>query len=75
MLITDGEFLIVGGRNIQDPYYGMSKKFNLIDYDLLTNADSVLLEARFHFYSLWADENYPHLLQHRQLNLKDKPDI
>ncbi|MBK6571713.1 MAG: phosphatidylserine/phosphatidylglycerophosphate/cardiolipin synthase family protein [Saprospiraceae bacterium] len=56
MLITDGEFLIVGGRNIQDPYYGMSKKFNLIDYDLLTNADSVLLEARFHFYSLWADE-------------------
>ncbi|MBK8643042.1 MAG: hypothetical protein IPN15_12755 [Saprospiraceae bacterium] len=23
---------------------------------MLTNADSVLLEARFHFYSLWADE-------------------
>lgn len=56
MLITDGEFLIVGGRNIQDPYYGMSKKYNLVDYDLLTNADSVLYEARLHFYSLWADE-------------------
>ncbi len=56
ILITDQHQMIVGGRNIKDNYFGLSSDFNFFDYDVLVTGDSLIQDARIHFYTLWHDE-------------------
>ncbi len=56
VFLVDREYMIVGGRNLKDNYYGLSDDFNFFDYDVLVTGDTLLEEARLHFYTLWGDE-------------------
>jgi cardiolipin synthase C len=56
VLLVDRRCMIVGGRNIKDAYYGLSPDFNFFDYDVLVTGDSMLQDARVHFYTLWHDD-------------------
>ena len=41
LFIVDNRMAIVGGRNIGNPYFGLSEKYNLRDLDELTNRPEV----------------------------------
>jgi putative cardiolipin synthase len=58
-LIVDGQWAIVGGRNIGNPYFGLSKKYNNRDMDLLLTGE-VISEMADDFDEYWnADVAYP----------------
>lgn len=50
--IADGVFSINGGRNIGDNYYGLSKKYNFRDLDVLTTG-AVLEQVNYEFDRFW----------------------
>lgn len=57
MLIVDGQDkakarLITGGRNIGDKYFGLSKKRNFKDLDVMTEGETAM-EARENFMQVW----------------------
>lgn len=57
MLIVDGQDsakarFITGGRNIGDKYFGLSKKRNFKDLDVLTEGQTAM-EARENFMAVW----------------------
>ena len=56
IFIVDNCVLMVGGRNLKDSYYGLGKDFNFFDYDVLATGDTLLRDARLHFYTSWDDE-------------------
>lgn len=58
-LIVDGRWAVVGGRNIGNPYFGLSKKYNNRDLDLLLTG-TVITEMAEDFDEYWnADAAYP----------------
>jgi putative cardiolipin synthase len=58
-LIVDGTWGIVGGRNLGDPYFGLSSKYNNADLDLLTTG-AVIMDLASDFDEYWnADATYP----------------
>ncbi len=56
IFMVDNQFLIVGGRNIKDNYFDLGPDFNFFDYDVLATGDTLLHDARLHFYTLWHNE-------------------
>lgn len=59
LLIADGRMAIAGGRNIANEYFGLGKKFNFVDLDVLT-AGAVVQEAAMAFDQYWnTDAVYP----------------
>jgi cardiolipin synthase C len=75
ILMVDQQQMMVGGRNIKDNYFGLSPNFNFFDYDVLVTGDSLLQDARIHFYTLWHDERlsspYPTAAITEQESLKN----
>ncbi|GLP96825.1 phospholipase D family protein [Paraferrimonas sedimenticola] len=59
LLVADGLFALVGGRNISDEYFGMAKEYNFLDMDLLFTGVAVADAAKgFDLY--WgAERSYP----------------
>jgi putative cardiolipin synthase len=59
LLVVDGCMAVVGGRNIGNEYFGLSKKYNFRDLDLLVSGD-VLVELSEAFDVYWnAEAAYP----------------
>ncbi len=59
LMIADGQFAIVGGRNIADEYFGLNETYNFLDYDVLF-AGAALAAARAGFDEYWqAEEAFP----------------
>ena len=59
LFIVDNHFAIVGGRNIGNPYFGLSDKYNNVDFDLLLAGVSEK-EISQAFDQYWnADPAYP----------------
>jgi putative cardiolipin synthase len=58
-LIVDGSWAIIGGRNIGNPYFGLSKKYNNRDLDVLV-AGAVIPDLSTDFDDYWnAEAAYP----------------
>jgi len=58
-LIVDGQWGIVGGRNIGNPYFGLSSKYNNRDLDLLLTGP-IIQDLAIDFDEYWnADVAYP----------------
>lgn len=59
MMIFDGLYTVVGGRNIGDEYFGLHEPYNFLDLDLLAIGD-VTTEAAASFVEYWnSDLVYP----------------
>lgn len=59
LMIVDGHWAIVGGRNIGNPYFGLSEKYNFRDLDLLVTGP-VLEDVAEAFDEYWnSDPAYP----------------
>jgi putative cardiolipin synthase len=59
LFVVDNHLAIVGGRNIGNPYFGLSKKYNFRDLDALV-AGAVVEELSEAFDEYWnADLSYP----------------
>ncbi len=52
MIIVDGDVLMTGGRNLGDSYFGINKKRNFHDLDILVQG-SLARDARENFLSVW----------------------
>ena len=58
-MIVDGNFAIIGGRNIGNPYFGLSKKYNNRDLDVLITGN-VIEQMADSFDEYWnSDAAYP----------------
>ena len=58
-LIVDGRWGIIGSRNIGNPYFGLSKKYNNRDLDVLITG-AVIQEMSADFDEFWnSDATYP----------------
>lgn len=55
LMVVDGQWAIVGGRNIGNPYFGLSKKYNFLDLDVLVTG-SVVPELGVAFDDFWNSE-------------------
>ena len=58
IMIADGRVVILGGRNIGDEYFGMSKKFNFMDLDLVVTGK--VTEEISHAYDDYWNNDYAH---------------
>jgi putative cardiolipin synthase len=59
LFVVDNRFAMLGGRNIGNPYFGLSDKYNNIDFDLLL-AGAVVPEISSAFDQYWnADQAFP----------------
>lgn len=59
LIVADNRFSIVGGRNIGDEYFGLSRKHNFIDFDLLA-VGPIAPEVSSSFDLFWnSREAYP----------------
>jgi putative cardiolipin synthase len=52
LVIVDAEHLIAGGRNIEDPYFGLDEERNYLDRDIYVRGASAGDSARY-FEDLW----------------------
>jgi len=55
LMIVDGQAAIIGGRNLGDHYYGLSKDYNFHDLDLLSFGE-IVGQARGMFDHFWNSE-------------------
>jgi putative cardiolipin synthase len=55
MLLVDGQVIIVGGRNVADEYFGVSRRRNVRDLDLL-GIGPVVAQGAQAFDSYWSSE-------------------
>lgn len=53
MLIVDGTFCMVGGRNIDNEYFQMDSLNNFLDREVLIRGESAVNEACIHFNAMW----------------------
>jgi putative cardiolipin synthase len=68
LMVIDGRWAVVGGRNIGNPYFGVSKKYNNIDLDLLVTGPSVKQMAES-FDVYWnSDAAYPGSSMHGEIS-------
>ena len=59
LLIADGQFAVIGGRNVANEYYGLNETYNFVDHDVLVAGASVL-QASGGFDEYWNhDSAYP----------------
>lgn len=59
LLLVDGRFAILGGRNIGDEYFGLSEEFNFIDLEVVVTG-AVIEQVAETFVQYWnADMVYP----------------
>ncbi len=56
MLIVDGQYCLIGGRNLNDQYYRMDSVGNFLDREVLIRSDKAVDEARSHFNEMWNHE-------------------
>ena len=71
LFIADNRMAIVGGRNIGDAYFGLSKRYNFQDLDVLT-AGPVVTEISAAFDEYWnAELAYPGYLLSNQASTDD----
>ncbi len=59
LLIVDGESLVVGGRNIESPYFGFGRQLarrDYLDLDLLVEGP-VAARARDYFLAVWESDH------------------
>ena len=52
LILADSDKLIVGGRNIENSYYGLNSK-NFHDRDLFFHSKSLVRDVRRYYYQLW----------------------
>lgn len=58
-MVVDGQWGVIGGRNLGNPYFGLAKKYNNRDLDLLISG-AVLPKMAADFDEYWnADASYP----------------
>ena len=58
-MVVDGQWGMIGGRNLGNPYFGLAKKYNNRDLDLLITG-SILPKMAADFDEYWnADAAYP----------------
>lgn len=55
MIVVDGEIMITGGRNVGDKYFGLNKKRNFHDLDILLSGN-VVKDAQANFMSVWTSD-------------------
>lgn len=73
-LLVDGHWAIVGGRNIGNPYFGLSKKYNNRDLDLLLTG-GIIGDLAADFDDYWnADASYPGEAMARDFSPKETED-
>ena len=56
MLVVDGQYCLIGGRNMKDQYYLMDSVGNFLDREVLIRSETAVEEARKHFYEMWEHE-------------------
>jgi len=56
MLVADGQYCLIGGRNLNDQYYRMDSVGNFLDREVLIRSDQAVDEAREHFNEMWNHE-------------------
>lgn len=56
MLVVDGQYCLIGGRNLKDQYYRMDSVGNFLDREVLIRSDKAVDEARRHFNEMWEHE-------------------
>lgn len=56
MLVVDGKYCLIGGRNLKDQYFRMDSVGNFLDREVLIRSDSAVEAARQHFNELWEHE-------------------
>ena len=56
MLVLDGQYCLIGGRNLHDGYYRMDSLSNFLDREVVIRSDKAVHEARQHFNELWKHE-------------------
>ncbi|MHC4712417.1 MAG: phospholipase D-like domain-containing protein [Planctomycetota bacterium] len=75
LLIVDNRAAIFGGRNIGNAYFGLSKKYNFLDLDVIVMGP-VVEEASEAFDEYWnADLSYPGIAMSRRARPEDIPRI
>jgi len=71
LLVVDNQLAIVGGRNIGNAYFGLSKKYNFRDLDVLT-VGPVVQEISYAFDKYWnADLSYPGSAMSQEASFED----
>lgn len=53
MLIVDGTYCVVGGRNIDNEYYRMDSLDNFLDREVLIRGEGAVQKAGLHFHAMW----------------------
>ena len=53
MLIVDGHYCLIGGRNIDNEYFRMDSLNNFLDREVLVRGDAALEKACNHFNAMW----------------------
>jgi putative cardiolipin synthase len=53
LLLTDGKYMIMGGRNIKNPYFELDATHNFQDRDVYIESVTCAATARRHFYYMW----------------------
>lgn len=56
MLVVDGKYCLIGGRNLKDQYFRMDSTGNFLDREVLIRSDKAVEEARQHFNEIWEHE-------------------
>lgn len=56
MLVVDGQYCLIGGRNLNNQYYRMDSVGNFMDREVLIRSEKVVHEARQHFNEMWEHE-------------------
>lgn len=56
MLVVDGKVMIMGGRNVDAKYFGLDKKRNFKDLDILIGG-KIVQRARQYYIELWDKED------------------
>lgn len=78
MLLIDGEKLIVGGRNMQQEYFGFSNDAshskNFYDLDLYVNSPKTGSEAKEYFLKLW-ESNHLGKIRYRKKHMDELAQI
>jgi putative cardiolipin synthase len=71
LLVVDGRAAVVGGRNISNAYFGLSKKYNFSDLDVLV-VGSVIEEIADAFDEYWNNDlSYPGIAMSTKANPED----
>lgn len=75
MLIVDSKWLITGGRNIEDKYFGLNDNFNFKDLDVLVEGVNVGKDARFHFFESWHNPKVAYPLKFCKRHIKKQSSV